>query len=363
MIGATRTQVPLLIALGLLGSVVWPAPGPVHSGTRSVDQIAQAESVNRTIVQLIEARLQLAQWNWVQCKSLRNRGFASWLDVAQQELLVAALQERHKAASQFADFLRDLSVQVSRARATIGSEDDLRLDGMIPRVAVTLPGSVHLIGSLALDHIVPVLGARLLGPFVGADWDEDQLGRELVRAEKNVTRTAQRAVQYRQLAGKFDCADRLKQTELALRVARAELDFVRIQYQVNRRRDRGGTASRITSKNGWLRARPMIARGRRASPFVRTPAYRPRSSAMRVTMVPTQKRCPNRLSLVRQFRALCTSACLASIPRCAAATLGVAAAEAHADAALLASKLALRASGAPPARAAATRRERACASG
>ena len=134
------------MALGLMFSSL------TNAGTNSTAEcdaeiasiVAKAESLQR----VANARIELESWKLDQLKSLRKRGFATWLEVARQRLKADTLLCQQAAIKEFASFNRTLQKAVRRS----GERSTGRAAAP---VTLSLAGSVRLVGWIQPSQIPP----------------------------------------------------------------------------------------------------------------------------------------------------------------------------------------------------------------
>jgi hypothetical protein len=224
------TRLPNRGALAALA--VCLTAGTVTADTKTLEEIALARSANHAVAQVTDAQRRLEQWNLDQLQSLRDRGFASWLEVARQQLLVDTLHEHRQASRQFAMFLQQLGERARAAEETIGDEREDTPRASLPPITVSLPGSVRLVSWLEPEHV----SANLVSQFLASQHPPEQLrddaAGEVERAEENAARWEERFHAYSELPQRSDNADRVKRAELQLALARAELELARLRQRL-----------------------------------------------------------------------------------------------------------------------------------
>lgn len=131
----------------LLWSIVLCASAqPLRAGNSAA--LVRQIDLSRADGDVTRAELELEKWNLTQILSLREEGYASWLDVEQQRLVVRTLERECAAASTRTAFLQQLE-----QRAGHGKHENHGRRNVPPPMLVSLPGSIRLVGWLDPRHL------------------------------------------------------------------------------------------------------------------------------------------------------------------------------------------------------------------
>ncbi len=187
-----------------------------HPANEEMNRVAQA---NSALLELVDARLAQEAFNLEQVSSLRERGFASWLELSRQQVVVDGLKEQRAALAEFQQF-----TQHALARTN-------DLEGHSVPAAETvhklyLPGSIRLVGWIEVAEqqtdsaAVP---ARLVSH--SANPQREWLGQAREKVEKA-----------EQLYKDYSNSDAVPehwshQAKLKLRVAEAELTLLQLETE------------------------------------------------------------------------------------------------------------------------------------
>jgi hypothetical protein len=187
-------------------------------------EFKRIRTANHSMMQLAEARLDLEQFYLDQINSLREKGYASWLEQARQQVAVDSLAGQIDSLRAFDSFVAQLATQVDRTAANLNS--DARSEQFRAPVKIYLPGSLRLVG-----WIEPELATREGNERIEALDRNASFASEddaIQSAEARVERVQK---QNQALAKETDSTPVAwsKQAALQLKLAQAELDFVRLQ--------------------------------------------------------------------------------------------------------------------------------------
>ena len=176
------------------------------------------EAVSVAAAKVDAAHLDLAEWRFEQLDDLRSRGFASWLEMAQQRVWVETMRARVAATDQYRVYLQGMAERVAK--------EVTRTDALSDRESVRLfvPGSPRLVGWLESHHLTPktVIRQRELLQQALAECDAIDPSAVAQEVEKAARRVAGLRAHERN-----DDAARLRHAELNLRLVQAELALAR----------------------------------------------------------------------------------------------------------------------------------------
>jgi len=246
MICNPMTHNRVWIRLASSAWLVCLAAGAASAGTNPVGEIAFATTVNRAVADVTSARLGLEGWKLIRLQRLYDRGFATWLEVARQQLLVDTLTEQRQASRELAAFLRALRQRVRRAVEIAGDAGNITGDGVDPSSAGAMDDLLHLVGWLKPGNASSNPVAESLPAPRPAGPDQDRLAGELQRATQRVARAEKRFLAYARLADSANMADRMKHAEWQFVLARAERQLLLVKHHLRR---------------PWQKQQPRVKRG------------------------------------------------------------------------------------------------------
>ena len=193
-----------------------------HADAVTHDVVDDLHRLNAAVSQVLSARRDLTQFQLEQVSALRQRGHASWFEVARQEVTVDGLAEHLATLLEFVRFLESVQTQLKDVDASFVSASQ--------RGRVYLPRSMRLVGWIDSDS------NPLLQPQATASVDrcarEDAL---LDACEARLKAAEKRYASYQSTQG-VPAAWRTH-AELQERLARAEWQWIQLRRDISRELD------------------------------------------------------------------------------------------------------------------------------
>lgn len=141
----------LLFAITFGGSVLADGNAP----SLVEQEVAVSQSIGEAEVAKAEADYQLAAWKLEQLSKLRERGHASWQEVAQQQSKVVSLKAGYEATVEHLAFVKQVRSQIDSFAAKHSPQDS-------EAIRLFIPGSARLVGWLPAKQTSVGLLARQL---------------------------------------------------------------------------------------------------------------------------------------------------------------------------------------------------------
>ena len=215
----------MALCLLLARSIVCSAADSAPSISTAVDEVSRQELLNRANAGVLNARLKLEEWKLARLHLLRERGCATWLEVAKQQLLVDTMSKQRDALQEFAGFTRALEQRAILAAETLEQDTCVRPGRTGSPLKLSLPGSVRLVGWIDRQGLSPGTAGQEKKAASAPPSDA-----ELKAAAENMARAEKRRAGL--TAGRSVPEHWKQNAELQLALTRAEWQLARVKYDL-----------------------------------------------------------------------------------------------------------------------------------
>jgi len=230
-------QIRYSLRLVLIMTTACQAAATAYGEHDSTEELTFAETQSQAVIGLVQAQCKLELWNLERLKSLRERGFASWLELARQQLVVDLLTEQRRGHEKFAKTLQHFHQRALVASKAAHNDKHTRRNGLMSPVIVSIPGSVRMIGWLEPDHVPSTLVSQYHTARSRLQPESSEVDEQLKQAEENLICAEKRFSDYTKAGSTLDTGDRARRAELKLAVARAELNALKARRDLHRSSD------------------------------------------------------------------------------------------------------------------------------
>jgi hypothetical protein len=217
-----------VMAIGVTPVIV----GSARAASPVADEIDRVTVVNQALLDVCSARMAREQWKLEKLELLRNRGHASWREVARQQVVVETVEAQRHAADQFAAYLAALRRRVERnGDQQEDHQPSTRAADFTPPIKLSQPGSVRLVAWFEADRMPARVTAGhevLVDPPAPA---VDESTSEFDMAKQQMADAEARVRGLTQIADRPGIANELTRAKLDLAVAAAEFAWHKTQLQ------------------------------------------------------------------------------------------------------------------------------------